>query len=152
MSRQTTNLSSSNVLGMKEVQMLDGICPIFIFQVLFKQCEGTCMMKFTLEKLKPYIIPSAILLFTDFTRDHFWSRFEKLAALKRTLSQKSLCCTRVLIKLQFHQNGSSRQILLKNLLGGSFFSVKSRVYSCNFIKNGLHLRGFLPLVLQDSSF
>ena len=32
------------------------------------------------------------------------------------------------------------------------FSVKSRVYPCNFIKNALPLRGFLPLVLQDSSF
>ena len=34
----------------------------------------------------------------------------------------------------------------------NLFSVKSRVYPCNFIKNGLQLRGFLPLVLQDSSF
>ena len=32
------------------------------------------------------------------------------------------------------------------------FSVKSRVCPCNFIKHGLQLRGFLPLVLQDSSF
>ena len=31
-------------------------------------------------------------------------------------------------------------------------TVKSRVYPSNFIKNRLQLRGFLPLVLQDSSF
>ena len=31
-------------------------------------------------------------------------------------------------------------------------TVKSRVYPCNFIKSGLQLRGFLPLLLQDSFF
>ena len=31
-------------------------------------------------------------------------------------------------------------------------TIKSRVYPCNFIKNGLQFRGFHPLVLQDSFF
>ena len=32
------------------------------------------------------------------------------------------------------------------------FWVKSRVYPCNFIENGLQLGGFPPLVLKDGSF
>ena len=107
------------------------------------QCERTFMMEFTLETLKTCIVQSAILLFTDFTTENFWSRFQKFAVLTRISSQKSLWCIKVLIiKLQFYQKGSSRQTSLKNLLGGSFFSVKSRVYPCNFIKNGLHSEVF----------
>ena len=39
LSKQITSLSSSNVLGMKEVQMLmvGGICSIFVFEVFFQQ-------------------------------------------------------------------------------------------------------------------
>ena len=32
------------------------------------------------------------------------------------------------------------------------YPCRLRVYPCNFIKNGLQLRGFLPLVLLESSF
>ena len=41
------------------------------------------MMEFTLEKVKAYVVQSVILLFTDSTAGDFWSRFQKLAVLKR---------------------------------------------------------------------
>ena len=141
--------------------MVGAICSIFVFEVLFQQCftlgstqcERTSMMEFTLEKLKTCIAQSVILLLADFTTENFWSRFQKFAVLKRISSQKCQWCIKILIiKLQFYQKGSSRQTLLKNLLGGSFFSVKSRLYPCSFIKNRLQVKGFLPLVLQDNYF
>ena len=41
------------------------------------------MIEFALEKLKAYIVQSAILLFADLTTNNFWSRFPILAVLKR---------------------------------------------------------------------
>ena len=62
------------------------------FEVFFTlegtNCERTSMMKFTLEKLKTCIVQSAILVFTDFTSEHFWIRFQKFAVLKEYLDKK----------------------------------------------------------------
>ena len=84
----------------------------------------------------------------------FWVRFNKVAAssnvqpsalpnteLTLDLSQEPL---KILICL----------LLLKNLLGGSFFSGKerSRVYLYNSIESGHVHRGVPVRVLKDSSF
>ena len=135
--------------------MVGGICFIVVFEILFLQMfrirehsvrknvyDGVYFRK--VKNLHCTQCNSAI---------YGLHHRKKFAVLKRMSCQKGLWCIRVLIiKSQFYQKGSSRQTLLKNLLGGSFFSVKSRAYPCNFIKNGLQPRGFLPLVLQDSSF
>lgn len=54
-----------------------------IFTIGNTYCESTSMIEFTLEKLKAYIVPSAILLLTDFTTYNFWSMLQKLAVLRR---------------------------------------------------------------------
>ena len=41
------------------------------------------MIELTIAMLKAFIVQSAILLFTDFTTNNFWSRLQKLAVLKR---------------------------------------------------------------------
>ena len=47
------------------------------------RCERKSLMEFSLGKLKVYVIQSEMLLFTDFSADSFWSRFQKLAVLDR---------------------------------------------------------------------
>ena len=85
--------------------------------------------------------------------------------------KKSLWCNSVLIKCgppvdtQFYENQSSRWIWLKKRW--KFWCIhrktswmeisfkkkcKSRVHPCNFIKFGLHHRGFLAWVLPGTSF
>ena len=48
------------------------------------------MMEFALENFKAYIVQGAILLFTDFTTDNFWSRFPILVVLKIIFWQKMI--------------------------------------------------------------
>ena len=148
---------------MKEVQMLmvGGICSIFVFEVVFQQIfhirkhsvrkniyDGVYFRKVT--NLRCTECNSAIY---GLQHRKFLEQVPIICFLeKNILTKKSM------VYQNFNNKDATlpKRELMLDLVEKppwwKLFSIKSRVYPRNFIKSGLQLRGFLPLVLQDSSF